>query len=193
MENPPLTFGKYRLLGELGRGETGIVFHAIEQETQRRVALKILSTMGKEAPDIRLDRFLREAQTMASLCDSSPYFVKVHLIGEEQGRQFIVREFVEGISLKQRAEAKNLPLWEGLSIIAHVAKAMERMHQAGLAHRNLLPENILIGMDAGIKLIGFGKAGVLESPDFPHGLSKEIDLIGLKDLTDWVFKVCGVS
>ncbi|MBL8679014.1 MAG: protein kinase [Myxococcales bacterium] len=155
--------GRYRVLRVLGRGATGTVYEAEHQWTQRRVALKVLRAELSKNERV-VDRFLREAQVCAGL--SHPALVAVLDMGQDEhdGLLYLAQELVEGKTLRAllderspRAEA------EVVAVVDDIAGALAVVHAAGLVHRDVKPENIIVSIDASngevrAKLIDFGIA-----------------------------------
>jgi tetratricopeptide (TPR) repeat protein len=153
---PDLTGGfvdRYRLVREVGRGGMGVVYEARDEKLDRPVAIKVLP--ARAIDDRARERFLREARAAAALNHSN--IVAIHDAGEEDGRPFLVMEFVEGSSLDGRSPAS---LGEAIEIARRVCDALEHAHDRGLVHRDLKPGNVLISTDADpvVKLTDMGIA-----------------------------------
>src|ERR1044071_6595052 len=133
----------------------GTVYLAKDARLGRRVALKMLpARFAREEELVR--RFEQEARAASAL--NHPNILTVHEIGEEQGRLFIVTEFVEGKTLRER-------LWEGrfsveaaLDVCAQVTGALQKAHAAGVVHRDVKPENVMLDEDGHVKVLDFGIA-----------------------------------
>src|SRR3954467_7346091 len=150
----------YRIVEELGRGGTSIVYRAEHVRLGRSAALKLLVPALGEA-DFR-DRFLRESQLAASL--DHPSIVPVYDAGEEDGLLYIAMACVEGTDLKRlMAEEGPLPIRRALSILGQVASALDAAHARGLVHRDVKPANILVGGERAY-LSDFGTAKELAAP-----------------------------
>jgi serine/threonine-protein kinase len=173
----------YEILAELGRGSTGVVYKARQGVTDCTVAVKMpLFSSPGDAP-LRKARFVREARTLAYLtADPDPDFPALHEVGENQGQPFLVREFVEGGTLEQLAAAGALDLRDGLGVLESVARAVQRVHERGLAHRNLHPANVLVTPERSAKLIGFGFVGPLAGPGTPA----KLDVRSLQQMLGWL-------
>lgn len=140
----------------LGRGGMGWVFLAEHRDLGRQCALKILSPHLVERDRDYLDHFWNEGRAAASLMH--PHIVTTHAIGEADGHHFLEMEFVRGRSLQQRLEQGPLTPLKATSIIVQVAEGLAAAHQAGILHRDLKPDNILL-THRGIPKIGdFGLA-----------------------------------
>jgi serine/threonine protein kinase len=145
--------GRYRLEYVLGRGGMSEVYCAHDLELGRRVALKLL------APDADSARFEREARAVASL--AHPNVMQLYDYGEDNGRPFMVLEFVPGGTLEERLLATNgkpLPDEETETIAAGVAAGLAHAHSRGVVHRDLKPANVLFDDDGRPKLGDFGIA-----------------------------------
>jgi len=144
----------YELVARLGRGGMGVVYKAYDAHLDRHVALKFLPPEFARSPD-RLERFLREARTASAL--NHPHISTIHALGEHEGRPFIVMEFVEGRTLRaamaERPEMKQLVEW-----IKQAAQALAAAHAAGIVHRDVKPENIMVRADGYVKVLDFGLA-----------------------------------
>jgi predicted Ser/Thr protein kinase len=138
-----LVRGKYRILGELGRGGMGTVYKALHVRFNELRALKVMSPQVACDPDF-VKRFEREAVVTRKL--QHPNAVRVDDIDEaEDGRPFIVMEYVEGRSLKKLIQEEGpLPVARVCSITKQVAGALAAAHQLGLVHRDIKPENIVL-------------------------------------------------
>ncbi len=159
------TFGRYRLLGEIGRGGMGLVYRAWDDALRREVALKLLPA-ADEASEDAVARFTSEARAAARLRHA--HIVPVHDVGCEGGRHYFTMELIEGESLK--SAAPRLPLREFLAVLRDAASALHAAHEAGLVHRDVKPANILLD-----------RAGRAFVTDF--GLATEIRASGQRGMT----------
>jgi eukaryotic-like serine/threonine-protein kinase len=148
-------FGRFRIESKLGEGGMGVVYRAFDTEFKRTVALKILRPDLYASPD-RRTRFAHEARTSAKL--HHPNIVTVHDIGCEQGFDFICMEYVEGETLAQMIQRRQLGIDEALRYAIAMADALWAAHAAGIVHRDVKPANILITTDRRVKLMDFGLA-----------------------------------
>jgi serine/threonine-protein kinase len=152
--------GGYRILEQLGRGGTSVVYRAEHVRLGRPAALKLLSPGLGEA-DFS-DRFLRESRLAASL--DHPSIVPVYDAGEDEGLLWIAMAYVEGTDLKTLvANDGPLPLGRTLGIAGQIASALDAAHERGLVHRDVKPANILVGPDDRAYLSDFGTVKELAS------------------------------
>ena len=147
--------GPYQILQKLGAGGMGEVFLGYDPRLERRVALKCLratAVVGDEAHD----RVRREARAVARL--THPHIAGVYDVLEQDGRAFIVMEYVEGVSLAVHMAGGPLPVAEVRSIGRQLASALGAAHAQGVIHRDLKPANIQVMRDGSIKVLDFGVA-----------------------------------
>jgi serine/threonine protein kinase len=157
--------GKYRILGEAGRGGMGQVFKADDIPLQRTVAIKFPAPGLMADPEHR-SRFLREARTASALND--PRICIIHEIGEDAGRPFIAMEFVAGRSIKGILQAGPIGVEEIGRIGLEIAEALQHAHDHGIIHRDLKTANVMITADRNIKILDFGLAKRLEMGKDPN-------------------------
>jgi len=154
-------FGRYEILGELGRGAMGVVYKARDPQIDRLVAVKTVSLWGQE-PDEEKEfrlRFMNEAQAAGRLHHSG--IVAVFDVGENPDNHdpYIVLEYVQGESLSRiLSREKKLPLEKALRLAEEIADALDYAHAQGVIHRDIKPANILIGQDGHAKIADFGIA-----------------------------------
>jgi serine/threonine-protein kinase len=149
----------YEVEAVLGRGGMGVVYKARHPRLNRAVALKMLLA-GPYAGPGELERFLREAETVAGLRHAN--IVQVHEAGDVDGRPYFTMEYVEGGSLAQKLAGTPQPARQAAALVAAVAEAVHTAHQRGVVHRDLKPGNILLTADGTPKLTDFGLARRLE-------------------------------
>jgi len=156
----PKAFGKYTLLRELGRGGMGVVYEAQDSQLGRAVALKLLLTENLKDPSTRAieeERFVREAQLSAKL--RHPHIVTVYEAGTIDGRRYLSMEFVEGVSLARWLKRQPAPtLKQKIAVLRDVARAVAHAHAAGVLHRDLKPQNILMDREDQPFVSDFGLA-----------------------------------
>ncbi len=151
--------GVYRLIEELGRGGMGTVYLAYDTRLGRRAALKLLPSHLVNNPE-RVRRFQREARTASAL--NHPNIITIYDFGQENGRDYIVSEFVEGRTLRDYLSNPDLSLNQILDLVIQVASALEAAHAAGIVHRDIKPENIMLRPDGYAKVLDFGLAKLSE-------------------------------
>jgi serine/threonine protein kinase len=151
--------GSYRLIDRLGAGGMGEVWRAEDTRLLREVAIKILSERIANDPEWKA-RFLREARTIAQM--NHPNIATIYSIEQEAEKLFIVMELVEGESLGTVLAKGPLPPAEAVRIIRHVAEALGEAHEKGIVHRDVKPDNIIVGK-RGTKVLDFGIAKQLVS------------------------------
>ena len=152
--------GRYELLELVGRGGMSSVYKARDALLERNIALKILHEHHSADAGF-VERFRREARSVAQL--SHPNIVTVIDRGEDDGRQFIVFEYVEGESLKQLVDrAGPLEPRTAIELTLEIARALGFAHQQGLVHRDVKPQNVLMNGDGKPKVTDFGIARSLD-------------------------------
>ncbi len=148
-------FGDYELLGELGRGGMGVVFHAWQISLNRAVAVKVL-VLGRLSSKEAVRRFHLEAEAAAQL--QHPNIVAIHEIGEHEGQHFFSMDYIEGPSLAALVEKGPLAPERAARYVRIIAEAVEYAHQRGVVHRDLKPSNILIDASDQPHVTDFGLA-----------------------------------
>jgi predicted Ser/Thr protein kinase len=154
-----LIAGRYELEKLVGSGGMSNVFRAHDRLLERTVALKILHEQYTRDEDY-VERFRREARAVARL--SHPNIVTVIDRGEQDGRQFIVFEYVEGQNLKDLMRGGPLDVREAIGLTLQVARALAFAHERGLVHRDVKPQNVLLNEDGQAKVTDFGIARSLD-------------------------------
>ena len=167
----PDQIGPYTIIRELGRGGMGVVYLATDTRLDRQVAIKALPAELASDP-ARLERFEREAKTLASL--NHPSLAGIHGVEEQDGAKYLVLEFVEGETLADRLDRGPIPVDEAIELAVQIAAGVEAAHEAGVIHRDLKPANIVVTPDGQAKVLDFGlartddggqsSAGGLDSP-----------------------------
>jgi len=157
LEPNTLLNGRYQILEPVGEGGMATVYRAIDTRLGRDVAVKVLhAQFAGDKPFVQ--RFEQEANFAASL-GAHPNIVDIYDIGEDGPLHYIVMEFVEGTSLKERiAEQKRFSVAEAFAIGQQVASALAFAHSRGLIHRDVKPQNILVTSDGIAKVTDFGIA-----------------------------------
>jgi len=163
--NPGTQLGSYRIESVLGKGGMGVVYRALDTRLNRPVAVKFLFD-GLADPAARR-RFQREAQTASSL--NHPHILTVHDAGDFEGRQYLVTEFVDGGTLRDWARAEKRFWREIVTLLVGVADGLATAHAAGILHRDIKPDNILVARNGYAKLSDFGLAKLEERPGPEEG------------------------
>ncbi len=166
---------RYRLEEQIGSGGMSTVYRAFDPTLERWVAIKLMHRDISQDPD-QLERFRREARAVAQL--NHPHVVTVIDAGEDDGAPYIVFEYVEGETLKERIRRLGrLPLSEAVAYAIEIGRALESAHAHRLVHRDVKPQNVLIDMDGRAKVTDFGIARSLEA----HGLTATGRVLGTTD------------
>jgi len=149
------TVSHYRITEELGRGGMGVVYKAEDTKLKRTVALKFLSPRLLAEPTEK-SRFLHEAQAAAAL--DHPNISTIHEIHEVDGQTFMVMAFIEGEDVRAKIEAGEMAVDEALDIAIQVARGLAKAHEAGIVHRDVKPNNVIVTRDGVAKVVDFGLA-----------------------------------
>jgi serine/threonine-protein kinase len=153
--------GRYDVVARIARGGMATVYRAVDLRLDRTVALKVMLRSFAEDPGF-VDRFVREAKAAARL--SHPNLVAVFDQGRDGDHAFLAMELVEGRTLRELLRQRGrLSAAQALSVIEPVLAALEAAHAAGLVHRDVKPENVLLADDGRVKLADFGLARAIES------------------------------
>ncbi|TVQ36298.1 MAG: hypothetical protein EA370_08380 [Wenzhouxiangella sp.] len=151
-------FGRYRVIAPLGRGGMAAVYRVEESSLGREVALKVLPAELMDQPGF-LERFEREAQLIAQL--EHPNIVPLYASGIDEGIPWMALRLLAHGTLQERLELGELDTDEGLQLFAQVARALDHAHAQGVLHRDLKPQNVLLGTDGSAYLADFGIARIL--------------------------------
>src|ERR1700686_1663665 len=148
-------FGRYEILGALGAGGMGEVYRARDPRLGRELAIKILA---RKLSDSKLDvkRFEREAGSASAL--NHPNIVTIFELGQVDSTYYIAMELVDGELLRGMLRAGPIPLQIVIGIAAQITDGLAKAHAAGMVHRDLKPEKIMVSRDGLVKILDFGLA-----------------------------------
>jgi len=160
---PGQMLSHYRLIQKIGEGGMGVVWRALDTTLSREVAVKLLPDAVAHDEE-RLARLESEARIVAAL--NHPNIVTLYSIERDGARCFLTMELVEGRPLSELVPAGGFPVADFLRIARPLAEALGATHRRGVTHRDLKPRNIIVGGEAGLKVLDFGLA---QSPRLPEG------------------------
>src|SRR6201994_424601 len=167
--------GRYRLEARIASGGMSTVYRALDETLERQVAVKLMNREVASDSD-QLERFRREARAVAQL--SHPHIVGVIDAGEDDGRPYIVLEYVEGETLKDRIRRMGrLPISEAVAYAIEIARALGAAHARHIVHRAVKPQNVLVDEEGSAKVTDFGIARTLEE----DGLTADGRVLGTTD------------
>ena len=168
--------GRYRLDARIGAGGMSTVYRAFDLTLERPVAVKLMHRELAASDSDQLERFRREARAVARL--SHPHIVGVIDAGEDEGRPYIVLEYIEGETLKDRIRRMGrLPIDEGIAYAIEIARALGCAHARHIVHRDIKPQNVLIDAEGSAKVTDFGIARSLQD----EGLTADGRVLGTTD------------
>jgi serine/threonine protein kinase/tetratricopeptide (TPR) repeat protein len=156
------TITHYRILKEIGRGGMGVVYLAEDTKLGRKVAIKMLARDLTGDPD-RMSRFVREAQAASAV--NHPNIATIYEIDEADGATFIAMELVDGSTLRARIDGADLSPGDIIDVARQLATGLGKAHELGIVHRDMKPENVIVRPDGIVKILDFGLAKLLESPE----------------------------
>ncbi len=154
--------GRYQIIRSLGSGGMGRVYLGLDEQLNRPVAVKLLSNYNASEAE-RMRRFRREALSASAL--NHPNILTIYEIGEFEGANFITAEFVDGVTLSARIKAEALPTDLALDIAIQIASALAAAHAAGIIHRDIKSDNVMVRADGLVKVLDFGIAKFTQSED----------------------------
>ena len=151
----------FKILSKIGEGGMGVVYRALDLDLGRTVAIKVLPPhlVGDED---RRNRFVSEARTAAAV--THPHIATIHEIGEADGVIFIAMEMVEGRTLRRLIDDGGLTIRHAVRLATEIAEGLAAAHGAHIAHRDLKPDNVVVGDDGHVKILDFGLARLLANP-----------------------------
>ena len=136
------------------------MYLAQDTKLDRKVALKVLPSEVASHHN-RMERFVREAKSAAAL--NHPNIAQIHEIGDHEGIHFIVMEFIDGVTLREKIHREQTELTKLLRYLQQAAEGLAKAHAAGIVHRDLKPDNIMITSDGFAKVLDFGLAKLVEN------------------------------
>src|SRR5580700_5871868 len=158
------TFGRYTVIGQLGRGAMGVVYLASDPMLNRQVAVKTVDLSVQE-PDEReflRNRLLRDARAAAVL--KHPNIVSIYDVFEDAGRAYVVMEYIEGQSLAELLKINPKPNpTDMLKVLGQMADALDYTHSRGVVHRDIKPANVMIDAAGAAKIMDFGIARISDT------------------------------
>src|ERR1700704_3167147 len=157
---PNATLSRYRIVSKIGAGGMGEVYLAQDTRLGRKVAVKALAEALTKNRD-RLSRFDQEAYAASAL--NHPNIITIYEMGDEGGRHFIATEFIDGVTLRKHLSSAPMDFPEVLNIAIQIAGALEEAHAAGIIHRDIQPENIMIRRPGHVKVLDFALAKLTEA------------------------------
>jgi serine/threonine-protein kinase len=164
--------GPYKLTREAGRGEASTVYEAVDTRIGRTVAVKVQNAPQNLPPEqweAMKRRMEREARAIGRV--SHPNVAKVYVVGTHGRLNYLVMEFLDGVSLQERLDTGPLSPAESAHILSQVAAGLEAVHAQGVVHRDIKPSNIMIMADSTVKLTDFGVAHAADDPSLTsHGV-----------------------
>jgi serine/threonine protein kinase len=156
--------GRYEIQSVLGVGGMGIVYKAYDRELDDLVAIKTLRCEQLSMNPSLVDRFKQEIRLARRI--THPNVLRTHDLGESNGSRFLSMEFVRGRTLKQLVETGEIvPTAVGLRIAKQICAGLAAAHEAGVIHRDVKSQNIMIGPTGGVKIMDFGIARLTDDPE----------------------------
>ena len=171
------TLGHYRLLDKIGAGGMGVVYRARDERLERDVALKVLPAGALVDEETRM-RFRREALALSKL--NHPNIAIIHDFNTEKDVDFLVMEYISGVTLGEKALSGALPEAEVVHLGKQAAAALEAAHEQGIIHRDLKPGNVMVTPKGLLKVLDFGLAKLFQ----PSGaIGRTLTVSGSQGLT----------
>src|SRR5208337_1728758 len=158
---PGTKLGPYELESKIGAGGMGEVYRARDTRLGRIVAIKVLP-FSLSADPVLKERFAREAKVISNV--SHPHICALFDVGNVDGTEFLVMEYLEGETLESRLRRGPLPIMEVLNVGIEIADALDKAHRGGVIHRDLKPANVML-TESGVKLLDFGIAKMLDQKE----------------------------
>lgn len=165
------TYGRYEIVGELGKGTMGVVYKAHDPQIDRMVALKVLRPDRVTSKDF-VARFLKEARAIGRLSHS--HIVTIYDVGEDHGTVYIAMEYLQGEPFNEVVKSGRLSLAESIEIARQVAETLDYAHRQGIVHRDIKPSNIILADGNQVKLTDFGIARIEDTSSIHQTQAGEI-------------------
>jgi serine/threonine protein kinase len=163
-EPPRLLADRYEVIEVIGTGASAVTWRGYDRRLERPVAIKILRRGGHQNDPAWLQRFEREARLAASVTD--PHVVQVYDVGQEEGWPFLVMQYIEGQDLKALIDERApLPVARAEDIALQILAGLESIHQTGILHRDIKPQNVLLDRQGRVRVTDFGIAQGAFDPD----------------------------
>ena len=168
------TLKHYTIEEKLGQGGMGVVYRARDTRLNRSVAIKVLppELVGDEE---RRRRFLQEARAAAAV--NHPAIAQIFDIEEEGDRTFIVMEYVDGSTLRQLVERRELDISSAVEIGIQTGEALDKAHEAGIVHRDIKSDNIMVTRDGHAKILDFGLAKLRDPAGVPAAGGSQLETL----------------
>ena len=161
-DNSLVQLGRYRILGELGRGAMGVVYRAEDPALERQLAIKTIFVPAEDADRKEYEaRFTQEARAAGKL--GHPGIVTIYDVGREGGMVYMAMELLEGVDLGTQATERRFSVTEAVGIVERVADALAFAHDRGVVHRDIKPPNIMLVGGGRVKIMDFGIARMRSS------------------------------
>ena len=149
-----VSLDRFNMIEKIGAGGMGEIYLAEDTQLERKVAIKLLPAGFTQDAD-RVRRFVREAKAASAL--NQPNIITIYEMGATNGTHYIVTEYIQGQTLRQMM-AERLTIETVLDVATQTAGALKVAHEAGIVHRAIKPENIMIRPDGLVKVLDFGIA-----------------------------------
>jgi serine/threonine protein kinase/TolB-like protein/Tfp pilus assembly protein PilF len=159
---PGTRLGRYEIRSHIGTGGMGEIYQAADTQLERILALKILPAEFASDPS-RMRRFVQEARAASAL--NHPNILTIYEINHEGPIPFIATEFIDGITLRKRLKRGHMDMTEAMDTAIQITSALDAAHQAGIVHRDVKPENVMLRKDGYVKVVDFGLARPTERHD----------------------------